>query len=54
MNFMDSFQFTPLVPQGNGPIQAYFLVESSQPSNSPVFFFNFFLFYKIYTRAGKN
>lgn len=38
MNFMYSFRFAPLVPQGNGTIWADFLVESSQPSNSTVFF----------------
>ena len=36
MNFMCSLQFTPLVPQGNDTIQADFLVESSQPSDSKV------------------
>ena len=39
MNFLYSFQFTPLAPQGNDTIQADFQVASSQPSNSKVFFF---------------
>lgn len=53
MNFMYSCQFTALVPQGNGTIQADFLVESSHLSNSTGFL-KFSFKNKIYTRAGKS
>ena len=43
MNFMDSFQFTRLAPQGNGTIRADFLLECSQPSNAAVFSSNCFI-----------
>lgn len=53
MDFMDSFQCSPLVPQGDGTIQADFLVDV--PIQFYSFLFKFCYFIKFITwKAKKN